>query len=153
MQARRINGVLHDCPICGGRLLLDNDDELVALDLPLDEPEQVSETTSPYRSGIRTVEAAEGWNKYLDPTHVKTKPALQPFTGKAHPEYSPEVSKPIVVEEDEGISEIAKQDLVRRGISPHQSQMNPASSPRFKLKLEIARAFWADKLNQPTNQS
>jgi hypothetical protein len=146
-NAERIEGAVVYCPCCEARLLLTSDDELLALSLPSEEPEELSESSSHYRSGIRTVEAAGDWNKYMDPTHVITRAALQPFTGKAHPEYSPEVSKPIVVEEDEGISEIAKQDLVRRGISPHQPQMNPASSPRFKSKLEKARAFWADKLN------
>jgi len=152
-NAERIEGAVVYCPCCEARLLLTSDDELLALSLPSEEPEELSESSSPYRSGIRTVEATEGWNRYVDPAHVKTKPALQPFTGKAYPEYSPEVSKPVVIEEDAGVSEIVREDLLRRGISPHQPQMNPASSPRFKSKLEKARAFWADKLNYTTNQS
>jgi hypothetical protein len=162
-QVKRIQGEILSCPCCGSSLLFtDEDGELVALNLPEDEPSQVNEAsgTSNWRSGIRVEEAVEGWNKYIDPTHVKKQPLLQTTQGIPVMETArtQEVTKPEIVDDEEvaqmtagsmsdELQEMLTQDLWQRGLTPEiaetgklesrprSSRRNPQHQPPTKAAM------------------
>jgi hypothetical protein len=130
------------------------------LDLPQDDPEQVSEEPAGSRaitSRIKVEDASPGWNSYYDPTHIKKDPILQPVPSFNHQRVEDPLTKGLTKPEvigtgdiDERILEAAARDLEQRGLLPSASPSmapapgmpTPSMSPRFASKYQRAKAAW-----------
>lgn len=103
--------IISDCPCCGSSLLVD----LSTGDLFADG-DQVQKPRSHYSSGITVEHATEGWNTYVDPSHVNGKPILQPPQRRQEEQDERPPIPPPTEEDIKLIGELNRKDWIKRGI-------------------------------------